>query len=739
MNTRRLLSRLVTRSLAVAAFTAPLLAITDPEFADLQGKAASGNGVAQYKLGLEYASQQQPHADNIEAWVWLSLAADNGASGNALLLVSSRLSPDQLSQARRLLEQRRTLLASGQPLVIPAKLANDNPISAAESGSPVSPVSPVTEQTTDPVSPASAQASSSSEVERLKAQLAAATNEIAAMRAAAANFEGERNALQQKAAAASHQSSEASSAELAAAKASLKNAEAEAAKIAPLSNELAEARQQSARLAEQLKEQAAENARISQSLKSEQLEATGKAAAAEKALAAIKADLENTRGQLAEAAKAAPAAAELESSRKEVAALSEQIRQLNADHENALKAATQEQGTAAEKLAAAERALSELRNGLAAAEAKARAAEEARAALATEKDSANQQLAAVQAEVARSGSASDARVAELTAKIDALQRSSQQQREDLVQRVKHTEAALEQTAKERDELSGKLANAEKPSKREKTAAARIEQLTGELETTKADAQKGAAAAAELAAARSQIDELSNKLKSSEEALAAAQNVAAPAPTVAATEATPAPAEAQNDVRKELEETQTKLSAALRSFQLQQGEVDRLQQAIASIDAERAALEDRLKSATTDASDASARAAANNDAAAQLAALREQLRNTQNQLVSYAYENNDLKHRIALLSPEPGAAPAPTTMPAAGFGTPNRPGSQVQPAAAPAAAPEARTHAVVAGDTLSTISRRYYGTANRWSEILEANRGTLRDPSALRVGMKLRIP
>lgn len=739
MNTRRLLSRLVTHSFAaVALAAAPLLAISDSELADLQAKAASGNGVAQYKLGLEYASQQQPHADNIEAWVWLSLAADNGASGNALLLVSSRLSPDQLSQARRVLEQRRAILASGQPIVVPAKLANDSPVSAAESASPISPVSPVTEPSAEPTAPGNTeQKSASSEIAQLKTQLAAATNEIAAMRAAAANFEGERNALQQKAAAAGQQSSETASAELATAKAALKNAETEAAKIAPLSSELAETRQQTARLAEQIKELSAENTQLSASLKREQQDASEKIAAAETALSGIKSELEATRSKLAEAANAAPAAAEVESARKEAAQLSEQIKQLNAEHANALKAAQQEQGNAAEKLAAAERNLAELRDAVAAAETKARTAEEARAALAAEKDSVSQQLAATQAEVTRSGSASDARVAELTTKLEALQRTSHEQREDLVQRVKSAETALERSAKEKDELNAKLANIEKPSKREKTANARIEQLTGELETVKAEAQKSAAAAAELSAARAQVDELSSKLKSSEEALAAATSAAAAAPTVAATEAPPA--EGQNDLRKELEETQTKLSAALRSFQLQQAEVDRLQQAIASIDAERAALEDRLKAATSDASDATARAAANNDAAAQLAALREQLRNTQNQLVSYAYENNDLKHRIALLSPDPGAAPAPTNVPVAGFGTPNRPGSQAQPTATPAPAQEARTHTVVAGDTLSTISRRYYGTANRWSEILEANRGTLRDPAALRVGMKLRIP
>jgi len=47
--------------------------------------------------------------------------------------------------------------------------------------------------------------------------------------------------------------------------------------------------------------------------------------------------------------------------------------------------------------------------------------------------------------------------------------------------------------------------------------------------------------------------------------------------------------------------------------------------------------------------------------------------------------------------------------------------------------------VAEGDTLSKISRRYYGTPDRWPEILEANRDVLRDARNLPVGASLRIP
>jgi nucleoid-associated protein YgaU len=44
-----------------------------------------------------------------------------------------------------------------------------------------------------------------------------------------------------------------------------------------------------------------------------------------------------------------------------------------------------------------------------------------------------------------------------------------------------------------------------------------------------------------------------------------------------------------------------------------------------------------------------------------------------------------------------------------------------------------------GDTLSRISRIYYGTPNKWYKIYEANRDQLDNPDVLKPGMKLRIP
>ena len=65
---------------------------------------------------------------------------------------------------------------------------------------------------------------------------------------------------------------------------------------------------------------------------------------------------------------------------------------------------------------------------------------------------------------------------------------------------------------------------------------------------------------------------------------------------------------------------------------------------------------------------------------------------------------------------------------------------IRPVAPPTiTTPEVRYHTVGDGDSLSRISLRYYGTANRWQEIYQANRDVLQGSSALRVGQQLRIP
>jgi nucleoid-associated protein YgaU len=51
----------------------------------------------------------------------------------------------------------------------------------------------------------------------------------------------------------------------------------------------------------------------------------------------------------------------------------------------------------------------------------------------------------------------------------------------------------------------------------------------------------------------------------------------------------------------------------------------------------------------------------------------------------------------------------------------------------------RTYTVRAGDTLSKISKEFYGDANQYMKIFEANRDQLKDPNKIQPGQELIIP
>lgn len=66
----------------------------------------------------------------------------------------------------------------------------------------------------------------------------------------------------------------------------------------------------------------------------------------------------------------------------------------------------------------------------------------------------------------------------------------------------------------------------------------------------------------------------------------------------------------------------------------------------------------------------------------------------------------------------------------------RPGAQ---ASAPAAQARESTYTVQAGDTLSAISRKFYGHANDYMDIFNANKDQLSDPDQIKPGQVLKIP
>jgi nucleoid-associated protein YgaU len=54
-------------------------------------------------------------------------------------------------------------------------------------------------------------------------------------------------------------------------------------------------------------------------------------------------------------------------------------------------------------------------------------------------------------------------------------------------------------------------------------------------------------------------------------------------------------------------------------------------------------------------------------------------------------------------------------------------------------PESQFHLVAKGDTLSAIAKKFYGNANAYMKIDEANRPTLSHPDKIYPGQLLRIP
>jgi nucleoid-associated protein YgaU len=67
-------------------------------------------------------------------------------------------------------------------------------------------------------------------------------------------------------------------------------------------------------------------------------------------------------------------------------------------------------------------------------------------------------------------------------------------------------------------------------------------------------------------------------------------------------------------------------------------------------------------------------------------------------------------------------------------------STADPSYRTAAAPaQERTYTVVAGDSLSKIAKRFYGDANQWRRIFEANRDKISNPDLIHPGQVLRVP
>jgi len=59
--------------------------------------------------------------------------------------------------------------------------------------------------------------------------------------------------------------------------------------------------------------------------------------------------------------------------------------------------------------------------------------------------------------------------------------------------------------------------------------------------------------------------------------------------------------------------------------------------------------------------------------------------------------------------------------------------------APPAPVTEQTYTVVRGDSLSKIATRFYGDAQQWRKIYEANRDQIKNPDLIHPGQTFRIP
>jgi nucleoid-associated protein YgaU len=51
----------------------------------------------------------------------------------------------------------------------------------------------------------------------------------------------------------------------------------------------------------------------------------------------------------------------------------------------------------------------------------------------------------------------------------------------------------------------------------------------------------------------------------------------------------------------------------------------------------------------------------------------------------------------------------------------------------------RTYTVVKGDSLSKIAKQFYGNANQWKRIYEANKDVIKNPDLIYPGQTFKIP
>ncbi len=96
---------------------------------------------------------------------------------------------------------------------------------------------------------------------------------------------------------------------------------------------------------------------------------------------------------------------------------------------------------------------------------------------------------------------------------------------------------------------------------------------------------------------------------------------------------------------------------------------------------------------------------------------------------------EVEFRAEVKKPQP-ALTVGATEPAP---TPNPPLDETEPEPETPPKAKGRTYVVKNGDTLGTISKRFYRTTTKWEAIYQANRDKMRNPRTMRPGTEIRIP
>ena len=68
-----------------------------------------------------------------------------------------------------------------------------------------------------------------------------------------------------------------------------------------------------------------------------------------------------------------------------------------------------------------------------------------------------------------------------------------------------------------------------------------------------------------------------------------------------------------------------------------------------------------------------------------------------------------------------------------------PASSLPPLTPTGTTGQSQTYVVVSGDSLSKIAKHFYGDANKWHRIHEANSDQIKNPDLIHPGQKLTIP